>query len=94
MERRAFLKFLCAGIGAAAVVASSPSKALTRLAPLGVPDDDPAMTPEAAVATPEDMERAKVEKSYWGWRRRRWRRGWRCRYVRWRGRWVRRCYRW
>jgi hypothetical protein len=52
-------------------------------------DEAPVLTPEAAVATPEDMERAKIEKTYWYWRRRR--RWWRRR-RRWHRRYWRRRY--
>ena len=72
-ERRAFLKFMFAGAGAAAVgwaALSAPSLALTWLAPLESAET-PSPTPEAAVATEVDMERAKVQKSYWH-RRRYW----------------------
>jgi len=68
MERRALLKLLC--LGATAAVVASPARAFTRLAPVAPPDFDPTTTPQAAVATPEDIERAKVEKARW-WRRRR-----------------------
>jgi hypothetical protein len=80
MERRSFLKCIFAGAVAAAIAFASPSRALTRVAPIEPVDE--ALTPEAAVATPEDMERAKIEKTYWYWRRRRrWhRRYWRRRY--------------
>ena len=72
-ERRAFPKFMFAGAGAAAAVAASfaPSLALTWLAPLEPPAQTASPTPEAAVATEVDMERAKVQKSYWH-RRRYW----------------------
>lgn len=84
MERRAFMKFFVAG--AAAVLAAGPSQALTSVAPLDAPRAlEPA--PEAAVATPEDLEQARVEKTYWYYRRRVWRR------PRWRRRAWRRYYR-
>jgi hypothetical protein len=51
------------------------SARLTWLAPLEPPAQTPSPTPEAAVATEVDMERAKVQKSYW-YRRRYWRRRW------------------
>ncbi|PWB82748.1 MAG: hypothetical protein C3F11_10265 [Methylocystaceae bacterium] len=75
MQRRAFLKFIFAGAGAAAAVAASttPSLALTTLAPLEPPTGTPHAAPESAVATQEDMERVEIEKSYWGYRRRYWR---------------------
>ena len=82
MERRSFLKCIFAGAGAAVIAFASPSRALTRVMPIEPVDEAPVLTPEAAVATPEDMERAKIEKTYWYWRRRRrWhRRYWRRRY--------------
>lgn len=63
MERRAILKLLC--LGATAAFAASPARALTRLAPVEPPDTDPTTIPRAAVATPEDIERAKIEKAWW-----------------------------
>lgn len=79
MERRAFLKFILAGAGAAAV--AEPARALTSIAPLAAPDAGPAA--ESAVATAEDIENAKVEKTQWYYRRRVWRpRRWRRRYWR------------
>jgi hypothetical protein len=85
MERRAFLRLMFAGAGAAAVVASSPTQALTSLAPLA-----PPAAPEDAVARPADMEQAKVENSYWVYRRRYY---WRPRRRYWRRRYWRRYYR-
>ena len=68
MERRAFLKLLCMGVGVAA--AAAPAEALTSLAPLAAPDHHLDLAPQPGVATSEDMERAKVEKAYYGhWRR-------------------------
>ncbi|MBI1867305.1 MAG: hypothetical protein HYS06_03265 [Methylocystis sp.] len=104
MERRTFLTLMFAGAGASMLATfASPSKALTRLAPIEPIDDTPTLKPEAAIATPEDMETAKIEKiQYWYWRRRRrwgWRRrrwwGWRRRRWGWRRRrwgWRRRRY--
>jgi hypothetical protein len=51
------------GVGAATIAFASPSRALTRVAPIEPVDEAPALPPEAAVATPEDMERAKIEKT-------------------------------
>jgi len=70
MERRALLKLLC--LGATAAFAASPARAFTRLAPVAPPDFDPTTTPQAAVATPEDIEQAKIEKAWWYRRRRRY----------------------
>ena len=68
MERRAFLKLLCMGVGVAA--AAAPAEALTSFAPLAAPDHHLDSAPQPGVATSEDMERAKVEKAYYGhWRR-------------------------
>jgi hypothetical protein len=90
MERRSFLKCIFAGAGVAAIAFASPSRALTRVTPIEPVDEAPVLTPEAAVATPEDMERAKIEKTYWYWRRRR---RWHRRYWRRRRRWHRRYWR-
>ncbi|NUJ80438.1 hypothetical protein HUN39_10450 [Methylocystis sp. FS] len=76
MERRTFITALLAGFGATVVV--SQAQALSGLAPLQ--DGMAPAQPEFGVATPEDMQNAKIEKSWWrrrwGWRRRRWRRRW------------------
>lgn len=73
MERRQFLTALCAGIGASAI--ASQAAALMRIAPNVAVGADPGLSPRAGVATPEDLERAKVEKAfgrgYWRHRRRR-----------------------
>jgi hypothetical protein len=68
MERRAFLQLLCFGMGM--VSAATATKALTLVEPLTAPDTHRGPAPEAAVATPEDMAHAQVEKAYYGhWRR-------------------------
>jgi hypothetical protein len=68
MERRAFLQLLCFGMGVAA--AAAPAKAFTLVAPVAVPGSDPGLAPEPSVATAEDIDRAQVEKVYFGhWRR-------------------------
>lgn len=92
MERRAFLKFLLIGAGAATTVAASSqrSEAFTGLAPLEPIDQTQSPAPESAVATDADMEHAKVEKTWW-YRRRYWR--WRRRAY-WRRRYWRRRYYW
>jgi hypothetical protein len=76
MERRAFLKLLC--IGAGVVAAGAPAEALTSFMPLAEPSHDPDLAPQPGVATSKDMERAQVEKAWYGhWRRvnrRHWRR--------------------
>lgn len=85
MKRRDFLKFLFAGAGAAAaaVASSTASPAFTAFAPLEPPAGTPGATPEPAVATEADMERAKIEQSQWGYYRRRY---WRPRRYYWRRR--------
>jgi hypothetical protein len=76
MERRAFLKLLC--IGAGVVAAAAPAEALTSFVPLDAPDHDLDLARQPGVARSEDMERAQVEKVWYGhWRRvnrRHWRR--------------------
>ena len=76
MERRAFLKLLC--IGAGVVAAAAPAEALTSFMPLAAPGHDLDLAPQPGVATSKDMERARVEKAWYGhWRRvnrRHWRR--------------------
>jgi hypothetical protein len=68
MERRAFLQLLCFGMGM--VSAATAAKALTFAEPLTAPDSNRGPTPEPAVPTPEDMDHAQVEKTYYGhWRR-------------------------
>lgn len=85
MERRAFLSALLGGIGVSFV--ASQVQALPRLAPQEIMDPA-APAPQFGVATPEDLEKTKVEKSYYRWRRRYWRRRywrrpyWRRRYWR------------
>lgn len=76
MERREFLTALWAGLGASVV--ATQAQALTRLAPGPISASDSGLSPQIGVATPEDMENAKVEKTfgggYWRHRRRRARR--------------------
>jgi len=76
MERRAFLKLLC--IGAGVVAAGAPAEALTSFMPPAEPSHDPDLAPQPGVANSKDMERAQVEKAWYGhWRRvnrRHWRR--------------------
>ena len=68
MERRAFLKLLC--IGAGVVAAAAPAEALNSFVPLAAPDHGPDLAPQPGVATSKDMERAQVEKAWYGhWRR-------------------------
>ena len=68
MERRAFLQMLCIGIGAGAAIV--PANAFTAFAPLAEPRDDPRLVPEAAVATPKDLEQSHIENAWYGhWRR-------------------------
>ena len=68
MERRAFLQMLCVGISAGSAVV--PANAFTAFAPLAEPRDDRPLVPEAAVATPKDMEQSHIENARYGhWRR-------------------------
>lgn len=66
MERRDFLTFLCIGIGTAAVASSPCALALTSVSDthnLGLAElmRDPTELTEVAVASPRDMEEAKIE---------------------------------
>ena len=81
MERRGFLK-LALGVAAAAGVAGATSRTEALPVAAAVQPQSPATaeaTPEPAVATPQDVEGAHVEKVWWRrrwwWRRRCW--GWR-----------------
>ncbi len=66
MERRAFLQMLCVGLGA--VSTATPTKALTMATAIHPAPEAPATG--QAVAKPEDIDRARVEKAYYGhWRR-------------------------
>jgi hypothetical protein len=68
MERRGFLRLLCVGMGM--VSATAATKALTFVETPTARDSNQGPAPEPAVATPEDMDRARVEKTYYGhWRR-------------------------
>src|SRR5262245_20768969 len=68
MERRTFLQLLCIGIGM--VSAATATKALTLVEPLNAPDSNRGLETKPSVATPEDMDHAQVEKTYYGhWRR-------------------------
>ena len=68
MERRAFLQMLCIGMGAGAAVV--PANAFTAFTPLVEPREDRPFVPEAAVATPKDLEQSHIEKAWYGhWRR-------------------------
>jgi hypothetical protein len=80
MERRAFLKLLFIGVGAAA--AALPANAFTSLAPLAEPDRNLNLAPRPDVATSEDMDGVQVQKAYYyrpyyRHRRRVYRRHWR-----------------
>ncbi len=66
MQRRAFLQLLGVGIGIAS--AAKPIKALTLATAIHPAPEAPATG--QAVAKPEDLDRARVEKAYYGhWRR-------------------------
>jgi hypothetical protein len=68
MERRAFLGLVCFGMGM--VSAATAAKALTLAGPLSAPDSNRGLAPEPNIATPEDMDHAQIEKTYYGhWRR-------------------------
>jgi hypothetical protein len=62
MERRAFLKLLFIGVGAAA---AAPANAFTSLAPLAEPDCNLDLTPRATVPISEDMDGVHVQKAYY-----------------------------
>jgi len=79
MQRRTFLTALLAGVGAS--IAASQAQALTALAPKPATESSAVPAPQFGVATPEDIENAKPEKTWyrrrWWWRRRPyWRRRW------------------
>ena len=88
MDRRSLLKMFAFAGAAVAVLHPVASEAMPVAKALPV---DPVTTSNA-VATDADLEAAKTEKVYWGWRRRRyWRRRvyWRPRYRYWRRRYWR-----
>lgn len=62
MERRPFVAY---SIAIAIAAFAAPSKALKGLAPAGRSNDAPI--PEIAVATPEDLGNAKIEKTQGNW---------------------------
>jgi hypothetical protein len=66
MERRAFLQLLGIGMGMVTALAAAPTKATILATPLA----GPSPAPEPGVTKPEDIERAEVQKAYYGhWRR-------------------------
>ena len=68
MERREFLQLLGLGIGI--LSAPAAAKAFTLAPPLAPTEPSSIPAPEPSVLKPEDMERAHVEKAYYGhWRR-------------------------
>jgi hypothetical protein len=68
MERRSFLRLLCAGVGTLSVATSA--KALDMVMPLNAGERDVAETPAPSVATPKDMDGVQIEKAWYGhWRR-------------------------
>jgi hypothetical protein len=68
MERRAFLQLLCVGLGAASL--ATPAKALTLIDQLAGRGSESGQAQAPSVATPEDVDRAQVEKVWYGhWRR-------------------------
>ena len=68
MERRAFLQFLCVGMGLASV--ATPATAFTLLAQPAANGPEGSPAPEPSVATKEDVDGAQVEKVYYGHYRR------------------------
>ena len=67
MQRRAFLRFLCGGLGIAS--AATTAQALTVIKTLGS-DIGRGAKPQPSVAIPGDMDSAKVEDVWYGhWRR-------------------------
>ena len=69
MERRFFLKSLLGLAGAAVVGVAAGSQA--EAMPVDHPTIAPEVKPDAAVATPEDVEAAKTQSVQYYWRRRR-----------------------
>ncbi len=68
MKRAVFLQLFCAGIVMAS--AATPAKAITSSMPFSTLTREASVAPEPGVATSQDMDRAKVEKAYYGhWRR-------------------------
>ena len=63
MERRMFLRFVFASVGAAAGVSASPSRAFFNPSRGAAADSGVREAPSEAVATPDDMARARVEKT-------------------------------
>ncbi len=58
MQRRAFLQFLCVGLGVATT--ATTAQALPALKSLGSGEIDWGAKPQSGVATAEDMDSAKV----------------------------------
>jgi hypothetical protein len=68
MKRGLFLQLFCAGIVMAS--AATPAEAITSPMPLSALNRATSVAPEPGVATSQDMDRAKVEKAWYGhWRR-------------------------
>lgn len=70
MERRMFLRLLFASAGGAAGLSASPSRAFFNLSRGAAAGGGSREAPSAAVATPDDMTRARVEKTVVRGRRR------------------------
>jgi hypothetical protein len=68
MQRRAFLRFFCVGLGIAST--ATTAQALTVIKKLRSDDIGHGAKPQPSVAIPEDMDSAKVEDVWYGhWRR-------------------------
>lgn len=68
MQRRAFLQWLCVGIGVAST--ATTANALGAIPASTSLKSDRSPKPQPGVATPEDIDSAKVEDVWYGhWRR-------------------------
>jgi hypothetical protein len=68
MQRRAFLQWLCTGLGVAS--AATTARALSAIPAITSLKPDTTSKPQSGVVTPEDMDSAKVEDVWYGhWRR-------------------------
>ena len=93
MDRRLFLRSLFIGAGVLAVTTTLPDIAHAMPAAEPFRDTPVGNAPSAAVATPEDIEAARLEDIQYGWRRRRRRVYFRRRRYGYRRRYFRRRYR-
>jgi hypothetical protein len=68
MQRRAFLQWLCVGIGVASTATTANALGAIRASTSLKADENPK--PQPSVATPEDLDSARVEDVWYGhWRR-------------------------